>query len=143
MRNLLFLFIFSLALLITVAPAFPAALSINLVGKWQGTISGVSYDSGSQSFQYYTGTIITRILDQNGDRFYGETSTDGGQTYGKFTGVISGGKGISTWVGGVGTADMPFLEAGAWRMNGHWQSSESNGNFNTGKCTTHRVSTTP
>ncbi len=143
MRKLSFLSILSLALLITVAPAFPAPLSINLVGKWQGTYSGVRYNPGTTSFQYYTGAIILRFLDQNGDRFYGEVTNDGGQTYTKFTGVISEGKGLVSSPNTVVTIEMPFLEGGAWRMGGHVQHSESDGSMSTEKFTAHRVSTTP
>jgi hypothetical protein len=135
-----------LALLITVAPAFPAELSINLVGKWQGTTNCVKYDpSATPPQKYYSKTLTIRLLNQNGDRFYGQTSNDKGATWMDFIGVISEGKLMMTNADTVMSANMPFLEGGYWRMIGYYQrpAKTDGGDFSTGKFTVHRTSLTP
>jgi hypothetical protein len=144
MRKLSFLAIFSLALLITVSLAFAAAtpFTLNLVGKWQGTVSRVVYDPTSHSVSYPAAESLTiSILNQQGDRFNGTVTR--GTTTSPFTGVISQGKAIATAKNAVITIDMPFYEASYWRMAGHYQNSDSSGYNETGKFMVHRTSTTP
>ena len=127
------------------ASAFPAAFTVNLVGKWEGKISGIQYDPfATPDMAYYKdAAIIIRVLDKNGDRFYGEVST-GGQPYDKFTGVISPlGMGVATSKNTVVAINMPVLEANYWRMTGHVQNSHADGQLNTAKFAVHRTSLTP
>jgi hypothetical protein len=131
------------ALALLAAAVFPAAFTVNLVGKWEGKISGIRYiPGGTPDMQYYNEAITIRILNQDGDRFYGETST-GGRPYSRFTGVISEGKGWGTGKGVVSASIMPVYEAGAWRMTCHTQYPDPEGFIDTGKFAVHRTSLTP
>ncbi len=144
MRKLSFLsIVVSLALLFSVNSALAVAtpFTLKLVGKWEGKMSGVRYVP--PNFQYYQDvSIIIRILDQNGNRFYGQASFDGGQSYRAFTGVISGGKGYVTSMNTLITVDQPFLD-GAWRMAGQSQYWDGSGVIDTGTFAVHRTSITP
>jgi len=134
----------AIALLSTSAFPAPQPLSVNLVGKWEGKMTGVKFDpAATPNWQYYNNIVFTiRILDQQGDRFYGEIITgDGGNE--KFAGVIAGGKGVISGVGMTVFADMPVLEGGAWRMTGHGQGYSPDGYLEAVKFAIHRTSLTP
>jgi hypothetical protein len=105
-------------------------------------MSGVKYDPSGSGYQYYKDVAITiRILNQAGDRFYGEIIT-GGDTE-KFVGVIAGGKGVISGTGFVVFADMPVLEDSKYRIFGHGQGSSPDGYMEASKFAVHRTSTTP
>jgi len=122
--------------------AFPAAFTVNLVGKWEGKMSGVKYDPlATPAMAYYKDVATTiRILSQEGDRFYGEVTIAGNT--GKFVGLIAGGRGIISGRGMM-VVTMPVYEAGFWRMTGHGHGSSPDGYLDAGKFTVHRTSTTP
>jgi hypothetical protein len=143
MKKLSFLaLVVSLAMLFSVNSALSTSFVLNLVGKWEGKLSGVRHSP--PNYEYYANVpLIIRILDQNGNRFYGSASFDGGLSYRAFTGVISGGKGYITALNTVITVEQPFSEGGAWRMAGQMQYWDGSPIIDTGAFTVHRTSTTP
>jgi len=94
--------------------------------------------------EYTNNNITIVIINQNGDRFYGEINNT--EMVYKINGVISGGKIYAA--GGQGrviTMELPFLEQNVGRMSGVMQSGGPAEGVScmSGKFTVHRTSTTP
>ncbi len=103
------------------------------------------YDPNANPHQQYNQniTLYIRVIDQQGDKFYGMTSNDG-VNWTDFIGIISEGKLMLTNADAVFSANVPFWEANSLRMAGIFQRpAKSAGDFETGKFTVHRTSPTP